>query len=74
MTETIRKPKPTPTKDNKEAERMLNEAEQRQRQEAAKHVGKAATDELDALLDEIDEVLETNAEEFVRNYIQKGGE
>ena len=30
--------------------------------------------ELDDLLDEIDEVLETNAEEFVKSYIQKGGE
>ena len=31
-------------------------------------------DELDDLLDEIDEALETNAEEFVKNYVQKGGE
>ncbi len=30
--------------------------------------------ELDDLLDEIDEVLEDNAEEFVRGYIQKGGQ
>ena len=30
--------------------------------------------ELDDLLDEIDDVLETNAEEFVRSYVQKGGE
>ncbi len=30
--------------------------------------------ELDDLLDEIDEVLETNAEEFVKSYIQKGGQ
>lgn len=30
--------------------------------------------ELDELLDEIDEVLEENAEDFVRNYVQKGGE
>jgi prokaryotic ubiquitin-like protein Pup len=30
--------------------------------------------ELDELLDEIDEVLEDNAEEFVRNYVQKGGQ
>ena len=30
--------------------------------------------EIDDLLDEIDEVLEENAEEFVRNYVQKGGE
>lgn len=30
--------------------------------------------ELDDLLDEIDSVLEENAEEFVRNYVQKGGQ
>jgi ubiquitin-like protein Pup len=30
--------------------------------------------EMDDLLDEIDEVLEVNAEDFVRSYIQKGGE
>ncbi len=30
--------------------------------------------ELDDLLDEIDEVLEDNAEEFVRHYVQKGGQ
>lgn len=29
-------------------------------------------DELDDLLDEIDSVLEENAEEFIRNYVQKG--
>jgi ubiquitin-like protein Pup len=26
------------------------------------------------LLDEIDEVLESNAEEFVKSYVQKGGQ
>lgn len=30
--------------------------------------------EMDDLLDEIDEVLESNAEEFVKSYVQKGGE
>lgn len=30
--------------------------------------------EMDELLDEIDGVLETNAEDFVKSYIQKGGE
>ena len=30
--------------------------------------------ELDDLLDEIDEVLESNAEDFVKSYVQKGGE
>ncbi|HEU4488424.1 MAG TPA: ubiquitin-like protein Pup [Actinomycetota bacterium] len=33
-----------------------------------------ATKDVDELLDEIDEVLETNAEDFVRSYIQKGGQ
>jgi ubiquitin-like protein Pup len=32
------------------------------------------SEEIDDLLDEIDTVLEENAEEFVRNYVQKGGE
>jgi ubiquitin-like protein Pup len=31
-------------------------------------------DAIDALLDEIDGVLEENAEEFVRGYVQKGGQ
>ena len=30
--------------------------------------------ELDDLLDEIDEVLEVNSEEFVKSYVQKGGQ
>ncbi len=32
------------------------------------------TREVDALLEEIDEVLETNAEQFVRGFVQKGGQ
>lgn len=64
MTERIQKTKVTPIKEN-------HEAEQRQRQAAATVAGKAATAELDALLDEIDEVLEENAEEFVRNYSER---
>ena len=34
----------------------------------------ALAEGLDDLLDEIDEVLETNAEEFVKSYVQKGGQ
>ena len=41
---------------------------------AASETGKELKAELDDLLDEIDDVLETNAEEFVKNYVQKGGE
>ena len=37
-------------------------------------VGGELTERIDDLLDEIDSVLEENAEEFVRNYVQKGGQ
>jgi ubiquitin-like protein Pup len=30
--------------------------------------------EVDALLEEIDDVLEINAEQFVRGFVQKGGQ
>jgi ubiquitin-like protein Pup len=36
--------------------------------------GEEVTEKIDDLLDEIDTVLEENAEEFVKNYVQKGGE
>lgn len=36
--------------------------------------GEELTERIDDILDEIDTVLEENAEEFVRNYVQKGGE
>ncbi len=32
------------------------------------------SNDVDAILDEINEVLEENAEEFVRSYVQKGGQ
>ncbi|HSU48393.1 MAG TPA: ubiquitin-like protein Pup [Arthrobacter sp.] len=34
----------------------------------------ASTEGVDDLLDEIDGVLESNAEEFVRAFVQKGGQ
>ena len=34
----------------------------------------ALTDDVDDILDEIDSVLESNAEDFVRQYVQKGGQ
>jgi ubiquitin-like protein Pup len=40
----------------------------------AAETGERLKAELDDLLDEIDEVLETNAEDFVKSYVQKGGE
>jgi prokaryotic ubiquitin-like protein Pup len=32
------------------------------------------SEDVDAILDEIDDVLESNAEDFVRSFVQKGGE
>jgi ubiquitin-like protein Pup len=36
--------------------------------------GKKIKEDLDKLLDEIDDILEENAEEFVKSYVQRGGE
>ncbi len=64
----------------------MAEREQKKRQPATREVeevedapagskqGDKIKAELDELLDEIDEVLEVNAEDFVRAYVQKGGE
>jgi len=34
----------------------------------------AIDSDVDSILDEIDEVLESNAEDFVKSFIQKGGQ
>jgi ubiquitin-like protein Pup len=47
-------------------------AEEAIRVDASRH--DQLKNDLDELLDEIDEVLEDNAEEFVRGYVQKGGQ
>lgn len=41
---------------------------------AATETGEKLKADIDDLLDEIDDVLETNAEDFVRSYVQKGGQ
>ncbi|MGM0930782.1 MAG: ubiquitin-like protein Pup [Actinomycetota bacterium] len=41
---------------------------------AAAPAAQAETEGTDDLLDEIDGVLEQNAEEFVRGFVQKGGQ
>jgi len=41
---------------------------------ASTEKGEKLKAELDDLLDEIDGVLETNAEDFVKSYVQKGGQ
>ena len=49
-------------------------AESPQETEAKDLQNSELQDDVDAILDEIDEVLEENAQEFVANYIQKGGQ
>jgi ubiquitin-like protein Pup len=64
MAERTQKQKPAPqrTEETTEAAPATNER------------GEKLKAELDDLLDEIDEVLESNAEEFVKSYVQKGGQ
>jgi len=40
----------------------------------SRDVGGELTERIDDLLEEIDSVLEENAEQFVRDYVQKGGQ
>ncbi|MGI8517352.1 MAG: ubiquitin-like protein Pup [Acidimicrobiia bacterium] len=58
----------------REQARRSKEPERKQVDEEGTADARPADQKLDELLDEIDQVLEENAEEFVRNYIQKGGE
>lgn len=58
--ERSRKAKPKQDEEQTQAEETTAEA--------------STTEDVDELLDEIDSVLETNAEEFVRSFVQKGGE
>ena len=64
-----------------EREQVRRERVDRDPESAEETVAQAVTErgerlkeELDDLLDEIDGVLESNAEEFVKSYVQKGGE
>ena len=64
MAERTQKQKPSPTRSDDE----VVEAP------ATTATGDKLKAELDDLLDEIDDVLETNAEDFVKSYVQKGGQ
>ncbi|ACZ22010.1 Protein of unknown function (DUF797) [Sanguibacter keddieii DSM 10542] len=59
-------------------ERQQHSPQDREPDDAAAPPAPAAAQardsEVDALLDEIDDVLETNAESFVRGFVQKGGQ
>jgi len=60
MADQTRKPKPKKEEEQAKAQEETTTEEK--------------TEDIDDLLDEIDEVLEANSEEFVRSFIQKGGQ
>jgi prokaryotic ubiquitin-like protein Pup len=63
--------------ESEQSQRKSRRAEDREVEELvpADTAHKAELDsEVDSLLDEIDDVLEVNAEEFVRSFVQKGGQ
>ena len=64
MAEREQRQRPAP----KEAETEIEDAPE------PSETGEKLKADLDDLLDEIDDVLETNAEDFVKSYIQKGGQ
>jgi ubiquitin-like protein Pup len=64
MAEREQKKKQAPAKSDEVVEEVPQKSEQ----------GEKIKAELDDLLDEIDEVLESNAEDFVKSYVQKGGQ
>ena len=66
MAERTQKPKTTPERST--------EADTEVEVVASAATGDKLIAELDDLLDEIDEVLESNAEDFVKSYVQKGGQ
>jgi ubiquitin-like protein Pup len=69
-----------PTRDSGEQQHKSRSADEEQVEDAAAPAPdlaarKEALDaDIDAILDDIDEALETNAEEFVRGFVQKGGQ
>jgi len=65
MAERERKQKPAPKERDEVVEEEVAATSER---------GEKLKEDIDDLLDEIDSVLEDNAEEFVRSYVQKGGQ
>ncbi len=62
------------TEEQRHPQRSHDEEEDLVEAPAATETASAADTDIDDILDEIDEVLESNAEEFVKSFVQKGGE
>ena len=63
-----------PEREQKKKAAPAREADEVVEAPAATDTGEKLKADIDDLLDEIDGVLEANAEDFVRSYVQKGGE
>ena len=62
------------TQKQKHGTRTHRRGRRGRRHPPTRETGEKLKAELDDLLDEIDDVLETNAEDFVKSYVQKGGQ
>ena len=60
-------PRPTKTVEHEDEEQSVSQAELTKK-------GEKISALMDDLIDEIDDVLEENAEEFVKGYVQRGGQ
>lgn len=60
-------PRPTQTVEHEDQARSVSQARLTKK-------GEELATQMDELLDEIDDVLEENAEEFVKGYVQRGGQ
>ena len=69
-----------PTRDSGEQQHRSRTSDADQVEETVEPSGdlaarkEAMDSDIDAILEDIDEALETNAEEFVRGFVQKGGQ
>lgn len=65
-----------PTHDSNQIKRSRREEDQVEEDTAVVATTNNAEldNEVDSLLDEIDEILEVNAEDFVKSFVQKGGQ
>jgi len=65
-----------PTHDSNQIKRSRREEDQTDQDTVVVAAANNADldNEVDSLLDEIDEILEVNAEDFVKSFVQKGGQ